>query len=83
MCLAIPSKVIQILEENRAVVDTLGTRRIVSLDLIQEDIKLGDYLLIHVGFAIAKLDQNYALESLKLLEEIIQREEVDEGRNVV
>ncbi len=83
MCWAIPSEVIQILEGNKAVVDTLGTKRVVSLDLIQEDVNVGDYLLIHVGFAIAKLDQNYALESLKLLEEIIQKEEENEIGNVV
>ncbi len=49
MCLAIPSKVLNIDENNIAEVDTLGVKRKVSLDLIQEEIKPGDYVLIHVG----------------------------------
>ncbi|MDQ7082705.1 MAG: HypC/HybG/HupF family hydrogenase formation chaperone [Aquificota bacterium] len=49
MCLAIPSRVVELKEDGTAVVDTLGVRRQVSLDLLQEDVKEGDYVLIHVG----------------------------------
>ncbi|MBP3676563.1 MULTISPECIES: HypC/HybG/HupF family hydrogenase formation chaperone [Campylobacter] len=70
MCLSIPSKVISIDENNFAIVDTMGVRRGVSLDLIAEPVSVGDYVLIHVGFAMEKIDTQYALESLKIYEQI-------------
>ena len=70
MCLSIPSKVISIDENNFAIVDTMGVRRGVSLDLIAEPVSAGDYVLIHVGFAMEKIDTQYALESLKIYEQI-------------
>lgn len=70
MCLSIPSKVISIDENNFAIVDTMGVRRGVSLDLIAEPVEVGDYVLIHVGFAMEKIDTQYALESLKIYEQI-------------
>ncbi|WP_297985582.1 HypC/HybG/HupF family hydrogenase formation chaperone [uncultured Campylobacter sp.] len=70
MCLSIPSKVISIDENNFAIVDTMGVRRGVSLDLIAEPVAVGDYVLIHVGFAMEKIDTQYALESLKIYEKI-------------
>ena len=65
MCLSIPSKVISIDENNFATVETLGVRRGVSLDLISEPVNIGDFVLIHVGFAMEKIDTQIALESLK------------------
>lgn len=70
MCLSIPSKVISIDENNFAIVDTMGVRRGVSLDLIAEPVAVGDYVLIHVGFAMEKINTQYALESLKIYEQI-------------
>ncbi|ASM39768.1 HypC/HybG/HupF family hydrogenase formation chaperone [Campylobacter sp. RM12327] len=70
MCLSIPSKVKSIDENNYAIVETLGVERGVSLDLISEPVRVGDYVLIHVGFAMEKIDTAYALESLKAYEEI-------------
>lgn len=70
MCLSIPSKVISIDENNFAIVDTMSVRRGVSLDLIAEPVSVGDYVLIHVGFAMEKIDTQYALESLKIYEQI-------------
>lgn len=75
MCLAIPSKVVEVREDNTAVVDTMGVRRVVSLDLMQEPIKENDWVLIHVGFAIQKLDEEEALRSLELFEEILSMED--------
>lgn len=72
MCLSIPSKVISIDENNFAQVETLGVRRGVSLDLIGEPVNIGDYVLIHVGFAMEKIDTEFALESLKIYEQIAQ-----------
>lgn len=70
MCLSIPSKIISIDENNFATVETLGVKRGVSLDLISEKLEVGDYVLIHVGFAMSKIDKEYAKESLKIYEEI-------------
>ncbi len=75
MCLSVPSRVIEIKENNTAVVEVFGARRLVSLDLLQEDVKVGDWVLVHVGFAIQKLDPDYALESLRLFEELLEEED--------
>nr|WP_321432334.1 HypC/HybG/HupF family hydrogenase formation chaperone [uncultured Campylobacter sp.] len=70
MCLSIPSKVISIDENNFAIVDTMGVRRGVSLDLIAEPVAVGEYILIHVGFAMSKIDTEQALASLELYQKI-------------
>lgn len=74
MCLSVPSRVIEIKEDNTAVVEVFGARRLISLDLLQEEIGVGDWVLLHVGFAIQKLDPDYALESLRLFEELLEEE---------
>ncbi|WP_066409018.1 HypC/HybG/HupF family hydrogenase formation chaperone [Aliarcobacter skirrowii] len=79
MCLSIPSKIKSIDPEmNTCVVDTMGVERSASLDLIDEDVKIGDYVLIHIGFAMNKIDEEYALESLKLYEKIIEEIEQED-----
>ncbi len=56
MCLAIPCRVVEILEEGRAVVEINGVRKEISLELLEEEVREGDYVLVHVGFAIRKVD---------------------------
>jgi hydrogenase expression/formation protein HypC len=68
MCLGVPGEVLSI-KENFAEVDFGGIKREVSL-LLCPDVKEGDYVLIHVGFAIQRLDEEEALETLRLLEEL-------------
>ncbi len=65
MCLAIPSKIIRI-ENDLAVIDVDGVQRQTSL-LLLEDAAIGDYVMVHAGFAIQKIDEAAALESLQLL----------------
>lgn len=73
MCLAIPSKVLSInREENSAEVDTLGVKRVVSLDLLGEPVEVGEYLLIHVGYAMGKIDEKSALESLEIYRQLAE-----------
>ncbi|MDA3908662.1 MAG: HypC/HybG/HupF family hydrogenase formation chaperone [Sulfurimonas sp.] len=74
MCLSIPSKVVKIDKElNMATVDTMGVQRDASLDLMAEgDIKLGDYVLLHIGFIMNKIDEVDALDSIELYKEIIE-----------
>jgi hydrogenase expression/formation protein HypC len=67
MCLAIPSKIIEI-EDSMATIDVDGVRRKASLILL-EDAVVGDYVIVHAGFAIQKLDEAAAMASLKLLRE--------------
>jgi hydrogenase expression/formation protein HypC len=67
MCLAIPSKIIDIdTTSNIATIDVEGVRRQASLMLV-EDARVGDYVIVHAGFAIQKLDEQSAQESLTLL----------------
>ena len=75
MCLAIPGQVLEVVDaENRlATVDVAGVRRNVSIGLLDgEDggAGVGDWVLIHVGFAISKIDEAEAEATLKLLEEM-------------
>ena len=67
MCLAIPSKIIEI-DDNIGTIDVDGVRRKASL-LLLEEAKVGDYVIVHAGFAIHKIDEKAAMESLKLLKE--------------
>jgi len=71
MCLSIPSKVVAIDENNMATVDTMGVKRQVTLDLISEPVEVGEYILIHVGFAMNKISTEEAEESLKIYEDIV------------
>lgn len=66
MCLAIPAKIVEMDETGMGVVDMEGTRRSVSL-LLQEDARVGDYVIVHAGFAIHRIDEQEALESLRIL----------------
>jgi hydrogenase expression/formation protein HypC len=67
MCLAIPSQVVKI-ENNIGTVEIDGVRRDASL-LLLEDVEIGDYVIIHAGFAIHKIDEETALTSLSFLRE--------------
>jgi hydrogenase expression/formation protein HypC len=81
MCLSIPSKVIEIDENNIATVDTMGVKRQVTLDLISEKVEVGEYILIHVGFAMNKISVEEAEESLRIFRDIadmMESGEIDE-----
>jgi len=69
MCLGIPAKVIQVTPEGTGKVDYLGTKVRVNFSLI-EDIRKGDWVIVHAGFAISRLNEEEAQETLALLREI-------------
>ena len=71
MCLGIPSKIIQI-DDTRATIDVYGARREISTLLIEEPLKIGDYVLVHAGFAIQKLQEDVAKETLKLFDQYLE-----------
>jgi hydrogenase expression/formation protein HypC len=68
MCLAIPMKVLKIGGE-RAIVSSGGIQRTIGINFLKNP-KIGDYVIVHAGFAIEKLDTVKAEETLKLLEEL-------------
>lgn len=74
MCLAIPVKVISIAGDE-AEIDIGGVKRTVSVVLTPE-VKVGDYVLLHTGYAIGVVDEAEAEETLKLLEEIVNLSEI-------
>lgn len=77
MCLAIPGQIVEIVDvENRiAKVDVGGVRRNVNVGMLDEDeARVGHYVLIHVGFAMSRIDEAEAKETLRILDEIGQYE---------
>lgn len=68
MCVAIPSKIVEI-DGETATVDVGGNRSSVRIDLI-EDVEVGDYVLVHAGFAITRVDPEHARETLALMDEV-------------
>jgi hydrogenase expression/formation protein HypC len=77
MCLAVPSRVIE-LDGDMATVEAFGEERRVSLLLLQEEIALGDYLLIQAGgFAFERVEPDRAEESLRLMAELIAIDSAD------
>ena len=73
MCLAIPGRIVEFVDEENAIakVEVGGVRRNVNLGLLDRDaVALGDYVLVHVGFAMSRIDEQEAAETLRLLREI-------------
>ena len=71
MCLAIPAQVVELRDESNAVVDLAGVRKEISLTLV-EDVQVGDYVIVHVGYALNKLDPEEAENTLRLFAEMGQ-----------
>jgi hydrogenase expression/formation protein HypC len=65
MCIALPCKVIEV-SGDTALVELGGTRRSVLLDLV-DDVRVGEYVIVHAGYAINKVDQKVAEETLDLV----------------
>jgi hydrogenase expression/formation protein HypC len=76
MCLAIPGKIVEMIDEENhiAKVDVGGVRRNVNVGML-DDVVVGDYVLIHVGFAMSKVDEKEAEETLRLLQDLGSYEE--------
>jgi hydrogenase expression/formation protein HypC len=72
MCVAIPSKIIS-KDDLMATIEVYGARREVNLMLLPEEAEVGDYVLVHAGFAIQKIDEEAGQESLKLFDEVLRK----------
>ena len=70
MCLSVPVRVLEIHDQSWATVDMGGVTKRVSIDLI-ENVNIGDYVLLHVGFAIQKVDEEEAQKTLALFEDML------------
>jgi hydrogenase expression/formation protein HypC len=81
MCLAAPSKVLEV-RDGIAVTECFGQQREVSLLLMAEEVAVGDYVLIQAGgFAFERIDAERAMESLALMEELMTMEQDQDQRN--
>jgi len=69
MCLAIPAKIDSIGDDLQAVVDMDGVKKTISIELV-DDVKVGDYVILHVGYALNIIDPDEAEKTLKLFEEL-------------
>lgn len=74
MCLAVPSRIVELKGPGLALADTLGTTRLVSLDLLDDPPAVGDYVIVHVGYAIQRLDPKDALETIDLFLELLKED---------
>jgi hydrogenase expression/formation protein HypC len=81
MCLAIPARVIEIGDNDMAVVDLGGVRKEISLALV-DDVAVGDYVIVHVGFALQRLDADEAEKTLALFREMAQLVAAEDAREV-
>ena len=73
MCLAIPGKIVEIVDEDNQIakVEVGGVKRNVNIGMLGKDeARIGDYVLIHVGFAMSKVDEQQAEDTLRVLREI-------------
>jgi hydrogenase expression/formation protein HypC len=80
MCLAIPSRIVRI-DDLRAMVEVYGARREINLMLLSDDVVIGDYVLVHAGFAIQKVEREAAGDALRVISAIIEeieREDLSE-----
>ena len=69
MCLGVPAKVVEFIEGQMAVVDVDGNQVNISIQLVPE-VKIGQYVLVHAGFAMDIVDESFAEETMKLLKEL-------------
>jgi len=74
MCLAMPSKVVEVLDDDMAVVELGGVKKTISLGLV-EDVAPQDYVIVHVGYALSKVDEDEALKTIALFEEMTKADE--------
>ena len=71
MCLALPAQITQLLDDSRAIVNLGGVRKEISTSLL-DTISVGDFVIIHVGFALTRLDENEAQKTLRLFADMLQ-----------
>ncbi|MCL5674624.1 MAG: HypC/HybG/HupF family hydrogenase formation chaperone [Candidatus Omnitrophica bacterium] len=71
MCLAVPGKIEKIFKDNQALVDFMGVKKKVALDLL-ENVNTGDFIIVHAGFAISRLSEKDANETIGYFRQIAE-----------
>jgi len=85
MCLGIPGRIVEIREDaglTMGTVDFGGVRREVCLAYIADEVTVGDYAIVHVGFALSKVDEEEAARTFEVLKEMSELDELDWMREV-
>ena len=75
MCVGVPMQVVSI-DGDDIIAEVDGVRRSASLMMLGDEVKLGDFLIIHAGFAISKLDEVEARETIRLMKEVFSEEDM-------
>jgi len=75
MCVGVPMQVVSIDNDN-AVTEIDGVRREASLMLLADEVKVGDFVIVHAGFAISRLDEEDARETLAMMREVFSVEDM-------
>ncbi len=85
MCLSIPSKVVKISDDKTmCTVDTMGVQRDANLMMMgDDDVNVGDYVLLHIGFVMNKIDEKEAMLSIETYREILELMDEDERRRAI
>ena len=73
MCLAIPARVVELKDDDQAIIDLAGVRKEISLALV-DDVWPGDYVIVHVGYALQKVDADEAARTLELFAGLVAQE---------
>ena len=85
MCLSIPSKVIEVNEDKTVCkVDTMGVVREASLLMMGDDgVEIGEYVLLHIGFVMEKIDEKAALEAIDTYKELLEAMDEEERKQAI
>ncbi|MBC8017314.1 MAG: HypC/HybG/HupF family hydrogenase formation chaperone [Verrucomicrobia bacterium] len=75
MCLGVPMKIVS-RDGDSIVAEVDGVRKEASIMLLGEEVTVGDYVIVHAGFAISRLDEEYAEETIRLMKEIYSPEDM-------
>ncbi len=75
MCLGVPMKIVS-RDGDTVIAEVDGVQKEASIMLLSEEVAVGDYVIIHAGFAISKLDEEYAEESIRLMREVFSDEDM-------
>lgn len=75
MCLGVPMKILS-RDGDAIVAEVDGVRKEASVMLLGEEVGIGDYVIVHAGFAISRLDEEYAKETLRMMREIFSPEDM-------
>lgn len=85
MCLSIPSKVVKISDDQTmCTVDTMGVQRDANLMMMgDDDVKIGDYVLLHIGFVMNKIDEEEAMASINTYKEILEHMDEEDRKRAI